>query len=252
MTSRTNASTPCELLPWDTEFFGLPIGRVFGHTLDEQQAANIDEWGSREKIAGLYFLAQPDCTRTIQTAERSGFNLVDIRVTLECTHLDPLTSDTRKSADILIRPAQPQDLPGLQAIARTAHCDTRFFSDAHFSRARAEALYATWIELEYQGRAQQVFVAAVNSNSAVGYLSCHYDTTSAVGQIGLVGIDSNFRGQGLGQALVLTSLRWFAGQNARRVTVVTQGKNLAAQRLYQRCGFLIANLQLWYHKWYLT
>jgi hypothetical protein len=33
---------------------------------------------------------------------------------------------------------------------------------------------------------------------------------------------------------------------------VTQGRNLAAQRLYQRTGFLIRDLQLWYHKWYLT
>jgi hypothetical protein len=32
---------------------------------------------------------------------------------------------------------------------------------------------------------------------------------------------------------------------------VTQGKNIAAQRLYQKNGFLIRDLQLWYHKWYL-
>jgi hypothetical protein len=32
--------------------------------------------------------------------------------------------------------------------------------------------------------------------------------------------------------------------------VVTQGNNLAAQRLYQTCGFLSRDLQLWYHKWY--
>jgi dTDP-4-amino-4,6-dideoxy-D-galactose acyltransferase len=251
MTSRTKASTPCELLPWDSEFFGLPIGRVCGHTLDEAQATKIDQWGSREKVAGLYFLARADCTRTIQTAERSGFCLVDIRVTFECKNVDSLPSDSWKSADILIRPFQPQDLPAVQAIARTAHCDTRFFSDPHFPRARAETLYATWIGLECQGRAQQVFVAAT-SDTAIGYISCHLDLTTGIGKIGLVGIDSRFRGQGLGRALVLTSLRWFASQHAQRVTVVTQGKNLAAQRLYQRCGFLSADLQLWYHKWYLT
>ena len=29
------------------------------------------------------------------------------------------------------------------------------------------------------------------------------------------------------------------------------GRNLAAQRLYQRSGFVTASLQLWYHRWFL-
>ena len=32
--------------------------------------------------------------------------------------------------------------------------------------------------------------------------------------------------------------------------VVTQGRNIAGQRLYQRCGFLTRSVELWYHKWY--
>jgi ribosomal protein S18 acetylase RimI-like enzyme len=251
MTSRTDASAPCELLPWDSEFFGRSIGKVISETLNEEQAARIDQWAHREKIACLYFLARSECRRSIQAAECSGFDLVDIRSTFEHAHLDSLTA-TQTIREISIRPSQPEDLSSLQAIARTAHNDTRFFSDPHFPRDRAEALYAKWIELECQGRAQQVFVATSSSNQARGYISCHFNSNSGSGQIGLVGVSNEFRGQGLGQALVLTSLHWFASQNARQVTVVTQGRNLAAQRLYQRTGFLIRDLQLWYHKWYLT
>jgi dTDP-4-amino-4,6-dideoxy-D-galactose acyltransferase len=252
MTSRTDASAPCERLPWDSEFFGLSIGKVNGDTLDEEQAAKVDQWAHREKITCLYFLARSDCPRSIQTAERSGFDLADIRTTFDRAHLDSLGGKPPTPSQISIRPAQPDDLSALQAIARTAHNDTRFFSDPHFPRAKAEALYTTWIELECQGRAQQVFVAASSSNQAKGYISCHSNSISGAGQIGLIGVSSEFRGQGLGQALVLTSLHWFAGQQASQVTVVTQGRNLAAQRLYQRSGFLIRDLQLWYHKWYLT
>jgi hypothetical protein len=39
---------------------------------------------------------------------------------------------------------------------------------------------------------------------------------------------------------------------AQDVAVVTQGRNGAAQRLYQRCGFVTHALDLWYHKWYST
>jgi len=55
-----------------------------------------------------------------------------------------------------------------------------------------------------------------------------------------------------GKSLLLVALDWFASQGAKEVRVVTQGKNIAAQRLYQRCGFVIRDLQLWYHKWYST
>jgi hypothetical protein len=34
------------------------------------------------------------------------------------------------------------------------------------------------------------------------------------------------------------------------VLVVTQGRNYAAQRLYQRNQFRTCEVQLWYHKWY--
>ena len=46
-----------------------------------------------------------------------------------------------------------------------------------------------------------------------------------------------------------SALDWFATQGVEKVTVVTQGRNGAAQRLYQRCGFVTGSIHLWYHKW---
>ncbi len=70
------------------------------------------------------------------------------------------------------------------------------------------------------------------------------------GRIGLVGVATHNRGRGIGTQLVLRALDWFAGQDVETVTVVTQGRNIGAQSLYQRCGFIIQSHQLWYHKWY--
>lgn len=244
-----NASSPppCELLPWDTEFFGCRIGRVRGHTLSPEVAARIDDWSRSHRIRALYFLSRADDPATIQTAEQHGFGLVDIRVTLACGLMKSERSPFNLPADVCIRPFQSADLAALQTLARTVHQDTRFFSDGHFSRQRAEELYSTWITLESQRRAQMVFVAATNEHP-VGYISCRLD--SLKGQIGLVGVAAQVRGQGIGASLVLTAVGWFRSQGAREVIVVTQGKNLAAQRLYQKCGFFSHDLELWYHKWY--
>jgi dTDP-4-amino-4,6-dideoxy-D-galactose acyltransferase len=244
-------SVPCELRPWDTEFFGCRIARVCGDTLKPEQAIQIDEWSRSHLIRGLYFLARVDDPATIQTAEQHGFRLVDIRITfvrVVMNSQDPARPDP--PAGVSIRPVQPDDLPGLQAMARTGHGETRFFSDLHFSRQRAEDLYSTWITLESQGRAQTVLVAASAANQPLGYVSCHLDPVRREGQIGLVGVSPAVRGIGIGKNLVLAAIGWFRTQGVHEVTVVTQGNNGAAQRLYQRCGFLSRDLQLWYHKWY--
>lgn len=241
----------CELLPWDTEHFGCRIARVCGDTLNPELVSRVDDWCRSHQIRGLYFLSRADDPAIIQTAEGNGFALVDIRVTFAHLMIDshdrhcPALPET-----VCIRPAQPDDLPGLQAMARTGHRDTRFFSDPHFPQARAEELYSKWITLEVQGHASAVLVAASATNQPLGYVSCHWDSSRQEGQIGLVGVSQEHRGLGIGKNLMRAALDWYRDRAAQRVTVVTQGKNRAAQRLYQQCGFLSLDLQLWYHKWY--
>jgi dTDP-4-amino-4,6-dideoxy-D-galactose acyltransferase len=244
-------SVPCELLPWDTEFFGCRIARVCGDTLTRERAVQIDDWSRSNDIRCLYFLSRADDPASIQTAGQHGFGLVDIRVTFECVMAD-LHNPIRPElpAGTRIRQVQPDDLQRLQAMARNGHRETRFFSDAHFPRQRAEDLYSAWITLEIQGRAQTVLVAASATNQPMGYISCHLNPVSQEGQIGLVGVSPEVRGMGIGKNLVQHAMDWFRTQGMRKVTVVTQGNNQAAQRLYQQCGFLSRDLQLWYHKWY--
>jgi ribosomal protein S18 acetylase RimI-like enzyme len=244
-------SAPCLLQQWDTDFFHRRIARVCGDTLNEEQALQIDDWSRDHRIQALYFLSRADDPATIQTAEKHGFGLVDIRVTLDCllnSSHHPVRPDP--PTGISIRPVQANDLAGLQLMARTVHSDTRFFKDSHFPSQRAEDLYSTWITLEAQGRAQIVWVAASVANQPLGYISCHLDAARRQGQIGLVGVSPQARRMGIGKNLVLAAMDWFRTQGAQAVAVVTQGNNRAAQRLYQQCGFLTRDLQIWYHKWY--
>ena len=248
-------STPdpvvCDFLPWDTEFFGCRIARVRGDTLTPQKAAQVDSWSRDNQIKGLYFLSCSNDPATIRTAEEHGFQLVDVRLTFERVlsgKSDPVLASLNTGTQI--RTSQPGDVPALQAMARAAHRDTRFFADTHFSSERAEELYSTWITKESHGGAGIVLVATAQPNQVVGYISCHLDASRREGSIGLVGVDAASRGRGVGQSLVYAAIEWCHNQGISVVTVVTQGKNRSAQRLYQRCGFLTRDLQFWYHKWY--
>lgn len=243
-------SDPCDFLEWDTGFFGFRIGRVRGHLLSEVLVREIDLWCQQQAIRCLYFLASPNDTSTVSLAEDNGFRLVDVRLTLEAGELGA-THSVRSvpGSAALLRAARREDLGALTAIARVSHRDSRFYFDLNFPRPLADSLYETWITTSCSGYADTVLVADMDG-APVGYVTCHSDDDGRSGRIGLIAVGDGARGKGIGRSLVVGALDWFAAHRAREVSVVTQARNSAAQRLYQRCGFLTKDVQLWYHKWY--
>jgi ribosomal protein S18 acetylase RimI-like enzyme len=174
--------------------------------------------------------------------------LRDVRVTLERSLGNGVNAAAFCES---LTPYVPADLDDLRAIARAGHCDTRFYRDRNFPPEMCNRLYETWIEKSCQGQADAVFVARLTGR-AVGYVTCHLETNSdvATGSIGLVGVALTAQRKGFGQALIETALCWFGEHGVERVTVVTQGHNVAAQRLYQRCGFATCDVRFWFHRWF--
>lgn len=231
---------PAEILDWDTAFFGFRIARVAGGVLTPESAGEIDAWCARQDVQCLYLLCRAEDTSTIRTAEDHGYHLVDIRMTMRWQP----SGEPVEGAGVA-RPARPEDLPALEAISRECYHDTRFYNDPGFPRPLVTRLYETWIRRSVEGWADAVLVAE-NHVGPCGYITCHRQGW----RIGLVGVSSRSRGEGLGRGLVARALAWFQTQRAPEVLVSTQGRNAAALRLYQRAGFVLEAIELWYHKWY--
>lgn len=232
----------CTYLEWDSAFFECRIGRVNGSRVDRARMAEILRWCREHAIDCLYLLADSADPVTIRLAEATAFRLVDIRLTFEWRDRAP----GPVPESVVVRPAHAGDLAELEAIAGTIHQDARFYVDPRFTR-RASSLYRTWIARSVEGYADVVWVAELEAR-AVGYVSCHLEGEG--GRIGLVGVGPAAQGRGVGPAMLNRAVTWFREQGARQILVVTQGRNLAAQRLYQRCGFVTRSVQLWYHKWF--
>lgn len=240
----------CQFLPWDTEFFGKRIARVNANVLDPLRLQQIMAWCAAEQIDCLYFLADSHDLVTTRLAEQQDFRLVDIRLTLLAKIDVNANTQTAPASQITMRPSQASDLPALQAIARTAYTNSRYYADGCFSADLCNQFYETWITKSCQGYEDVVLVAQL-AGEVLGYISCKLVPGNALqGQIGLVGVADHAQGRGVGQTLLKAALAWFAEQAVQEVLVVTQGRNIAAQRIYQRAGFLTSNVQLWYHKWF--
>jgi GNAT superfamily N-acetyltransferase len=234
--------SPAQFLEWDTAFFGFRIARLAADRLTPQAAVEALNWCDREHIRCLYFLACADDPATIGAAQDYGFRLTDIRITMEHTlHSLP-------PAPAGIRNAHPDDVRVLSAIAAVSHHDSRFYADPGFPEQCCDALYRKWIERSCEGYADAVLVGEQEDQPA-GYITCHLQPPVS-GSIGLTAVAEEARGRGLGRRLVEGALHFCAARGAQNVTVVTQGRNCGAQRLYQGCGFRTRSLQLWYHRWF--
>jgi len=159
--------------------------------------------------------------------------------------------ETTTGPPVPVRPATAADLPRLRRIAAASHRDSRFYHDRHFDRRRCDALYAGWIETSCADPAGVVLVAAAADPAGppAGYVTGTIGEDGA-GRIGLFAVAADARGRGVGGALIAAVLDWFAGRGADPVSVVTQGRNVRAQRLYQRFGMRTRSVELWFHRWW--
>jgi dTDP-4-amino-4,6-dideoxy-D-galactose acyltransferase len=229
----------CAFLPWDSAFFGLRIGRVQADSLDADRAQAVRAWATAERIDCAYFLSAAADHASHRHAAHAGFDLVDIRLTLRAP------SQPAAAAYDAVRPCRDDDLAQLQAYAAHLHTDSRFFNDGRFPTERCGALYARWLERAAAAPDSRILVAEQDGVPA-GYITCEG------GSIGLFGVAPFAQGRGLGAQLIRSALAHFASQGVQEVQVITQGKNIAAQRAYQACGFRAAQAELWFHGWFTS
>jgi ribosomal protein S18 acetylase RimI-like enzyme len=239
-------SRGCEVLAWDTEFFGRRIARVDAVTLATAGTQAVDEWCAGQGIECAYLLVDAGDQLTSDMAQSGGFKLVDVRLTLEWTGA-PIARRPIDDCTAKVRLARREDMPGLISIARTCHRSTRFYADGNFDRERCDDFYERWIQKSCDGDADCVFVAT-EDDVAIGYLSCHL--ASCEGRIGLVGVHPGRRRRGAGRAMVREALGWFPARGVERVSVVTQGRNAEGLRLYQHEGMVVQKVEFWFHKWF--
>lgn len=233
---------PCEILPWDSKFFGFVVARVRPSRISSKTCKEIDQWCIRNGVRCLYFLADSTDSASANIAQDSGFRFVDQRVTLERSLDGP-----RPAAQPSVRSACDADLDALRAIARESHRDSRYYFDSGFSRERCEALYERWIEASYRGSADFVLTSGPEG-SPNGYVTGHLGADQ-LGSLGLVAVAASAQGTGVGISLVTGALARFHDLGIKQVRVVTQARNVPALHLYARTGFLIKAVQTWYHVW---
>ena len=226
-----SAGTPsAELLSWDSEWWGVRIGR---------SVRLMDEWALDNTIGCMWLLIPARDQAEIHRAEQGGARMMDVRVMLE--------HDLHRLSASNARSYRPEHVEQIVQISRQAFRGlTRFYADPRFPDGRCDDLYENWIRDSVNGWVKEILVYELNGR-VVGFVTLHLEVGHA--WIGLIAVHKMSRGVGIGAQLVAGALNWAAREGAERMTVVTQGCNIPAQRTFQRAGFVVCDTSVWLHKW---
>jgi dTDP-4-amino-4,6-dideoxy-D-galactose acyltransferase len=245
------------LLPWDSEQLGISAARIdylvaAGPYQEQQHAKNILlqqllRVAEQEGVAHLSARVDASDAASLHVLEQAGFITVAGLLTFA---LDlAMHSPVDRKHDFRIRLATAADADAAAALARTAYVHDRFHCDPVINDARADELHATWLRNSCAGEAADAVLVAEDEMGLLGFVTCTVQKDSAdlgrlVGTIVLVAAAPAARGRGVGYATTMAALAWFREQGCEIVEVGTQLRNIAASRLYQKCGFRLIGSSL--------
>jgi len=236
-----NVITP---LSWDTRFFGYPIAKI---VLDSKASGMLERLFKQlrdEKFMLAYVFANPDAKPINDAIMRLGGVLIDQKVIFE-----KMTEAQAPVHHAVHEYRGTKVTDNLLRLVLQAGGHSRFRLDHHFTHNEYERLYAEWLRKSLsKAIALKTFV--IKSGSQIAGLTT-LGKKAGKAYIGLVAVDEQSRGLGLGSDLVHHADCVAQRLGFPRIQVVTQLHNDGACRLYKKCGFQIANVTNVYHYWNL-
>lgn len=225
-----------ETLAWDSEFFGISIGRAGADTHDfAAVAAEADAKG----CDCIYLLLSAADSERVGAAQAEGFRVVDVRVELRAGTVAVTDSQHGcRAADA------SADADWLKSVASQRFRYSRFYSDHNFPRDAASRMFEAWADRGLTDLGRHVVVL----DDHVGFVICGRDTDASEGVIELIATSAN-AAPGTGQRLMNGGHEWFAAQGLQSASVVTQAANVPALRLYERFGYRVSRSSIWLHRW---
>lgn len=219
-------------LPWDSHFFNRDVyklslnGGVFRpEFLIEAKSGSLVYVFSDTAVSGL---SEP----------------VDLKLTLQC-EVNAQHVFEGSGAECEIYSQQESLRSEFYELAVASSIMSRFRVDSKLASSKADDMYKTWIDNAINDPIGHRVVFLRDGHDVAGMISIKFLSSHA--SIELVAVADKFQGKGYGRDLMSRSMRLFQEMNIKSVSVVTQAKNEAACRLYQKFGFVTKDLTYVYH-----
>lgn len=223
-------------LEWDTNFFGFGIARL-ENNMDEPRLKEEINQLKKEGIKLVYCF----CRDSDDCFEKYG-QLVDKKV----TYYKLLENDILPTVYSIEEYNEKEPTEQLYDLAIQSGIYSRFNVDKAFSNDKFVELYKTWIRNSTRKQIAFKVLVAKEDENIVGMITL--GEKEGRGDIGLLAVDSQYRGKSIGRSLVNAAQNEFKNL-FNDCQVVTQNDNSAACTLYESSGYTKEKTEHIYHVW---
>lgn len=225
-------------LQWDSDFFGLRIGRADILSMEDALFLAAQHEELKQQFDLLYIF---DSNNIGFTA--NGALLVDEKI----LYSKPCEPRKQYNDISFFKQATPSD--DLYRLALVSGGYSRFKLDERLPQGSYERLYTRWIEnaCPKEGTNKQILTYLDTNSIAKGMITIDYQ--GELGHIGLVAVDTDCQHQGIGGKIMSTLDGYLFDLGVKTLEVPTQKANTDACRWYEKNGFTVQSRTQIYHWW---
>lgn len=233
-----------EKLDWDSSFFGIKVGRINNAELSTSELRNLIVLMKDDNFDLVYLPSKKEFDNKF--ISNLGGVLVDKKLTFK-VDLSSLNLDGLISTDIVEPYCKTMPLDEIEDLAIQSGKYSRFAVDPKLSNESFVSLYKIWINRSLNKEIASEVLLIRDDKNIAGMVTL--GDKNGVGDIGLIAVDSAYRGNGYGEILVRSAQKWFLLNGYKYSQVVTQGDNTPACNLYKKCGYEVSDFEYFYHFW---
>jgi dTDP-4-amino-4,6-dideoxy-D-galactose acyltransferase len=234
-----------QILDWDSNFFGFKVAKVLTNSKNLVSLKEIYNNLFANNVRLAYWQVEPDSYVFQKFASENNGKLVDLK-TIYSIKIDEENVIDISNPNLNI---YKENTCSPELINLSIQCGiySRYNVDDDIPKNKMKELYELWIKNSVDKTMADDTIVYSLDNKIVGFVTVYIK--NEIGYIGLIGVDENYRGRGIGKSLIEESKRYFFKKNIINIEVVTQGNNQSACKLYESADFRIKNQNEFYHFW---
>jgi dTDP-4-amino-4,6-dideoxy-D-galactose acyltransferase len=240
-------------LPWDSHHFEIPIARIISPELNDIELGDILAYAKEKGYHLIYWTTSPERIIPLPLLRSFSGSLVDRKVKYQQKLSSEFAFDPIKNLNSTFQVIEYPQLPANQqllALALLGGGHSRFHVDPFISREKFVSMYHIWINRSTLHEIADVVFVVTDSSNLHKYLGVVTGSArNEIGKVGLMGVQKEVQGQGIGSLLVKTIHKWMVSNGLNISEVVTQRDNVQACKFYERSGYQLTSLRHFYHFW---